>query len=286
MPDTPPAAEAALLPTAAAGAPRAVPDVLARILAGKYAEVRERAEATPRAAVEKAAAAAPPARDFAGALCRAVAEGRTGLVAEIKHASPSGGVLREPFEPAALARAYAEGGASCLSVLTDAPWFRGSTADLAAARAAVDLPVLRKDFIVDPWQVFESRAMGADCILLILAALSDAQAEELEEVARSLDLAVLVEVHDRAELDRALGLRTRLIGVNNRDLRSLRTDLATAEALVPLIPPDRIPVAESGLRTPADVRRMAAAGARCVLVGEHLLRGPDVAAAARALAEA
>jgi indole-3-glycerol phosphate synthase len=166
------------------------------------------------------------------------------------------------------------------------PYFQGEPAHLKAARAACTLPVLRKDFMVHPWQVFEARAMGADAILLIMAALTDAQAEELEDIARSLDMAVLAEVHDQAELDRALGLQTRLIGVNNRNLRTLQTDLATTEALVPQVPADRIPVAESGIRTPEDVRRMAAAGARCILVGEHLMRQADVAAAAHALVHA
>ena len=171
-------------------------------------------------------------------------------------------------------------------MLTDGPHFGGAAEHLREARAACTLPALRKDFIVHPWQIFESRCMGADCVLLIMAALSDAQAEELEDLARSLDMAVLAEVHDERELDRALGLETRLIGINNRDLRTLRTDIATTEELAPLIPADRIPVAESGIRTPEDVRRMAAAGARCILVGEHLLRQPDVAKAARALVHA
>nr|WP_135466337.1 indole-3-glycerol phosphate synthase TrpC [Crenalkalicoccus roseus] len=263
-----------------------MPDTLARILADKYEEVRERAAALPQAEIERQARAAAPPRGFTQALCRAVAEGRVGLIAEIKRASPSGGLIRDPFDPAALARDYAAGGATCLSVLTDAPYFQGAPEHLRKARAACALPVLRKDFMVHPWQVFEARTMGADAILLIMAALSDEQAHELEDVARSLDMAVLAEVHDRRELDRALALETRLIGVNNRDLRTLRTDLATSEALVPLIPADRIPVAESGIRTPADVRRMAAAGARCILVGEHLMRQPDVAAAARALVHA
>ncbi|MBD0270701.1 MAG: indole-3-glycerol phosphate synthase TrpC [Acetobacteraceae bacterium] len=263
-----------------------VPDTLARILADKYEEVRRRSAEFPQVEFERLAQAAPEGRDFTRALCNAVAEGRVGLIAEIKRASPSGGVIRDPFEPAALAAAYCEGEATCLSVLTDGPYFQGAPEHLREARGACTLPALRKDFIVHPWQVFESRCMGADCVLLIMAALSDAQAEELEDVARSLDMAVLVEVHDERELDRALGLETRLIGINNRDLRTLRTDLATAEALAPLVPADRIPVAESGIRSPEDVQRMAAAGARCILVGEHLLRQEDVASAARALVHA
>jgi indole-3-glycerol phosphate synthase len=261
----------------------APPDVLVRILADKAEEVASRMAITPQPEMERAARDAPPVRDFIGALCAAVNDGRTGLIAEIKRASPSGGLIREPFDPPALARAYEAAGACCLSILTDGPHFRGAPEHLEAARAACALPVLRKDFIVHPWQVHEARAMGADAILLIMAALDDAKAVELEGVAQSLDMAVLVEVHDDAELERALGLRTRLIGVNNRDLRTLVTDLATSERLVPLIPPDRMPVAESGLRTHSDVERMAAAGANCILVGEHLLRQPDVGAATRAL---
>jgi indole-3-glycerol phosphate synthase len=261
-------------------------DTLARILADKYEEVRDRSAALPLPQVERLARQAETPRDFISALCGAVAEGRVGLIAEIKKASPSGGLIRDPFDPAALAESYCSGGATCLSVLTDGPWFQGSAEDLVAARAACPLPVLRKDFMVHPWQVFESRAMGADCILLIMSALSDAQAQELEDVARSLDMAVLAEVHDRRELDRAMGLETRLIGINNRDLKTLQTDIGISEALAPLVPADRIPVAESGIRTPADVHRMAAAGARCILVGEHLMRQPDVAAAAHTLVHA
>jgi len=263
-----------------------LPDTLLRILADKEVEVRERAAATPISEMERRARDMESPRDFTGALCSAVAEGRIGLIAEIKKASPSGGLIRDPFDPAALARAYQEAGAACLSVLTDGPHFQGSPADLVVARGACTLPVLRKDFMIDPYQVFEARAMGADCILLIMAALSDGQARELEEAARSLDMSVLAEVHDQRELDRALGLNTRLVGINNRNLRTLKTDLATAEVLAPQVPADRIPVAESGLRTPEDVRRMAAAGARCILVGEHLLRQQDVTAAARAMVEA
>ena len=273
-----------LIATPAAAAE--VPDVLVRIIADKQREVAERVAATPQAEIERAAAHAPPVRDFVGALCARIGEGRTGLIAEIKRASPSGGLIRDPFDPPALARAYEEGGAACLSVLTDGPWFQGAREHLEAARAACSLPVLRKDFMIHPWQVFEARAMGADCVLLIMACLSDEMAAELLEIARSLDMAVLAEVHDRRELDRALGLNTRLIGINNRDLRTLKTDIATTEQLAPLVPADRLPVAESGIRTPADVRRMAMAGAHCILVGEHLMRQADVAAAARALVEA
>jgi indole-3-glycerol phosphate synthase len=261
-------------------------DTLAKILADKYAEVRERSAAISQSEIERRAAAKAPPRDFTGALCGAVADGRVGLIAEIKRASPSGGLIRDPFEPAELARAYQDAGAACLSVLTDGPYFGGSAEDLADARAACRLPVLRKDFMVHPWQVFEARAMGADCILLIMAALTDDQAQELEDIARSLDMAVLAEVHDRRELDRALGLETRLIGVNNRNLKTLVTDLATSDELIPLIPADRIPVSESGIRTPQDVRRICQAGARCLLVGEHLLRQPDVTKAASELIHA
>jgi indole-3-glycerol phosphate synthase len=263
-----------------------VPDTLARILADKYEEVRGRSAATSITEIERQAAHATPPRDFAGALCSAVAEGRVGLIAEIKRASPSGGLIRDPFDPPGLARAYAEGGASCLSILTDAPWFQGSPDDLQAARAACELPVLRKDFMVHPWQVFESRAMGADCILVIMAALTDDTATELVSTARSLDMSVLVEVHNEREMERALGLNVRLIGVNNRNLKTLETDIGITERLAPLVPPDRIPVAESGIRSQADVRRMAEVGARCILVGEHLMRQPDVAAAARELVSA
>ncbi|MFT8242715.1 indole-3-glycerol phosphate synthase TrpC [Roseomonas sp. BN140053] len=283
MDQTPPLAAPVV---AGASSSAAIPDVLARIMAGKAVEVRERSLETPASELERRARHAPKARSFTGALCAAVGEGRTGLIAEIKRASPSGGLIREPFDPAALARDYCEAGAACLSVLTDAPDFQGSAEHLIAARGACHLPTLRKDFLFDPWQVLEARVMGADCILLILAALSDAQAQELEDTARALDMSVLAEVHDERELDRALGLETRLIGINNRDLRTLRTDLATTERLAPLVPADRIPVGESGIRTPADVRRMAAAGARCLLVGEHLLRQPDVGAAARELIRA
>lgn len=264
--------------------PDTISDVLARICANTRAEVAQRkaARGTEALRAEIAARDDPP-RGFGRALKEATIRGHYGLIAEIKKASPSGGLIRPDFDPAGLARAYKAGGATCLSVLTDEKWFQGSPAHLRAARAAVDLPVLRKDFILDPWQVFESRAMGADCILLIMAALTDAQARELEALARGLDLDVLVEVHDRRELERALGLETSLIGINNRNLKTLKTDLATTEELAPLVPPDRFLVAESGIRDTDDLRRLAAVVPQCYLVGESLMRQDDVEAATRAL---
>jgi indole-3-glycerol phosphate synthase len=259
-------------------------DALGRICEDTLAEIERRKAAMPIEVLrQKIAGKANAPRGFARRLMAATAAGGYGLVAEIKKASPSGGLIREDFDPAALARAYRDGGAVCLSVLTDAPHFQGSADDLKAARAAVDLPVLRKDFMLDPWQVYESRAMGADCILLIMAALTDQQARDLEQLARSLDMDVLVEVHDRRELDRALGLQSPLIGINNRNLKTLKTDLHTTVELAPLVPPSRFLVAESGIRTHDDIRLLAAAGAQCYLVGEALLRAPDVAAATRAL---
>jgi len=206
-----------------------------------------------------------------------------GLIAEVKKASPSGGLIRESFDPAAIAREYQAAGAACLSVLTDGPFFQGDAVHLETARAATKLPVLRKDFMLDAWQVRESRAMGADCILLILAALSDGEALALEAEALELGMDVLAEVHDAAELERALGLRTRLIGINNRDLRTLRTDIRTGLALAPHVPPDRFVIAESGIRDAADIARFREVGVSGFLVGESLLRQPDVGAAVRAL---
>ncbi|MGQ9367493.1 indole-3-glycerol phosphate synthase TrpC [Azospirillum sp. ST 5-10] len=258
-------------------------DVLTRICDAKRALVTARKFARPLADVEKAARAAPPPRGFAAALRRAVAEGRYGLIAEIKKASPSKGVIRPDFDPPALARAYALGGATCLSVLTDEPYFHGRDEYLVAARGAVDLPALRKDFMIDPYQVAEARALGADCILLIMAALDDALAADLAAAAHGWGMDVLVEVHDRPELDRALALDAELFGVNNRNLKTLAVDLKTTEELAPHVPADRTLVAESGLHGPADLARMAAAGARCFLVGESLMRHDDVAAATRAL---
>ncbi len=258
-------------------------DVLAEICATKRAHVARAKAALSEAALVAGLAEAPPVRPFAAALERHLAEGRHGLIAEIKKASPSAGLIRDDFDPATLARAYQAGGASCLSVLTDTPYFEGSDDDLARARRAVDLPVLRKDFILDPYQIIESRRIGADCVLLIMAALSDATAAELSAAAAELGLDVLVEIHDRGELDRALKLGVRMIGINNRDLKTLATDLRTAESLAPEVPSDRLVVAESGIRGPEDLDRLAAAGARCFLVGETLLRQPDLTAATRRL---
>jgi indole-3-glycerol phosphate synthase len=258
-------------------------DVLAEICAVKRAHIARAKAALSEAALLADLAHAPPVRPFAAALERHRAEGRYGLIAEIKKASPSAGQLRDDFDPAAFARAYETGGASCLSVLTDTPYFQGRDDDLGLARRQVGLPVLRKDFILDPYQVLESRRIGADCVLLIMAALSEATAGELAAAAAELGLDALAEVHDRAELDRALQLGVRMIGINNRNLKTLQTDLGIAESLAPHIPADRIVVAESGIRRAEDLDRLAAAGARCFLVGEALLREPDLAAATQRL---
>ncbi len=261
-----------------------MPDVLARITADVRADVAARKAVRGIDALRaEIAARHDPARGFGYALKQATASGRYGLIAEIKKASPSGGLIRPDFDPAALARGYAAGGAACLSVLTERAHFQGDPDHLKAARAAVTLPVLRKDFMIDPWQVYESRAMGADCILLIMAALTDTLARDLEQVAMSLDLDVLVEVHDRDELDRALLLETSLIGINNRNLKTLITDLAVTEDLAPLVPPDRFLIAESGIRNTADLQRLAAVGPNCYLVGESLMRHADVTQAVREL---
>jgi len=258
-------------------------DVLAEICAEKRAHVARAKAALSEAALLAGLAVAPPLRPFVAALERHLAEGRYGLIAEIKKASPSAGLIRGDFDPPTFARAYAAGGASCLSVLTDAPYFQGNDDDLRAARRQVELPVLRKDFILDPYQILESRHIGADCVLLIMAALSDATASELAAVATELGLDVLAEVHDGAELDRALRLDVRMIGINNRNLKTLETDLATTERLAPEVPADRLVVAESGIRRAEDLDRLAAGGARCFLVGETLMREPDLAAATRRL---
>ena len=257
-------------------------DVLATICARRRAAVARRKAALPLAALEQRSAASRP-RGFARALEARLAEEPFALIAEIKKASPSKGLIRADFDPPALARAYAEGGAVCLSVLTESEHFQGADDDLAAARAAVALPCLRKDFILEPYQVVETRALGADCMLLIMAALDDGLAAELASLAQELELDVLVEVHDAAELDRALRLETRLIGINNRNLKTLQVDLKTSMELAPRVPADRLVVAESGLHATADLERLAGAGARCFLVGEALMRRADVRMATAAL---
>lgn len=258
-------------------------DVLARICDDKRADVAERKNRLPLSDVEAAARAASPVRGFADRLRAAVADGRYGLIAEIKKASPSKGLIRADFDPPDLARAYRAGGATCLSVLTDEPYFQGHDDYLVAARAAVDLPVLRKDFMLEPYQIVEARALGADCVLLILAALDDAQAAELEAVARTWDMDVLIEVHDAAEMRRALKLQSPLIGINNRNLKTLDVDIATTEELASMLPDGVLGVSESGLYTTADLDRMRRAGCHCFLVGESLMRQSDVTAATAAL---
>jgi indole-3-glycerol phosphate synthase len=258
-------------------------DILDKIAAYKREEVAARKIARPQSVVETAAGEAKPPRGFRAALERAHAPGRLALIAEIKKASPSKGLIREDFDPPALARAYEAGGAACLSVLTDGPSFQGAEAYLAAARDAVALPCLRKEFLVDPWQVAESRALGADAILVILAMVDDGLATELMAAARDLGMDALVEVHDEIELDRAAALGAGLLGVNNRDLRTFVTDLAVTERLAARAPQDALLVTESGIFTPADVARLEAVGAKAMLVGESLMRQADVAAATRAL---
>jgi indole-3-glycerol phosphate synthase len=258
-------------------------DILAKICDDKRRHVAAAKLAKSLDFLDAAAKAQEAPRGFAKALSAKVDAGQYALIAEIKKASPSAGLIRPDFDPPSLAQAYFEAGAACLSVLTDEPYFQGDDAYVALARAAVPIPVLRKDFMVDPWQILESRALGADCILVIMAALSDAQAAEIEDAAHALKMDVLIEVHDEAEFDRALRLTSPLIGVNNRNLKTMTTDIATTERLAAKLPKGRVLVAESGLRSPGDLARMAACGARRFLIGESLMRQNDLVAATRAL---
>ncbi len=250
-------------------------DVMRRIIAAKRKEVEQARAAVPPAEVERRAAAASPVRGFEAALRRRVKEGRPAVVAEIKRASPSRGLIRADFDPARIARSYESNGASCLSVLTDREFFGGSPDDLVAARSACALPVLRKDFMIDPYQVHEARSWGADCILLIMDAVADAELDAMARLARKLGMDVLVECHDAGQLERALELPTALIGVNNRDLRTFETRLETTLSLVSRVPPDRLLVAESGISTPADVSRLQAAGVSAYLVGTAFMSADD-----------
>ena len=254
-------------------------DILDKIVAVKREEVAAAIKKMPLAAMREDAESRVLTRDFVGALRAKVAKGQAAVIAEVKKASPSKGVIRADFIPADIAQSYAEGdgqvSAACLSVLTDRPFFQGRIDDLKQARASCALPVLRKDFMIDAWQVYESRAIGADCILLIAAVLSDAQMAELEAVAHALDMAVLVEVHDGAELERALKLKTPLVGINNRNLRTFETSLDTTLGLLKDVPDDRLLVTESGIATRADVQRLRSAGVHAFLVGETFMRAPE-----------
>ena len=258
-------------------------DILNKIVAVKHEEIAAAKKKISLETIRADAESRVLTRDFEAALRGKIAAGQAAVIAEVKKASPSKGVLREDFIPADIAQSYAEHGAACLSVLTDRQFFQGQPDFLKQARASCELPVLRKDFMVDPYQVYEARAMGADCILLIAACLDDAQMADLEAIARSLDMAVLVEVHDGAELDRALRLKTPLVGVNNRNLRSFEVSLATTLDLLPRVPADRLLVTESGIQGVADVQTLRAAGVHAFLVGEAFMRAPDPGAALTSL---
>lgn len=250
-------------------------DILQRILAVKAGEVARSKQARPTDTVRKEAQSAPPPRDFVGAIRKRIAAGQPAVIAEIKQASPSRGVLRKSFDAAAIAASYERHGATCLSILTDEQFFQGALQHLKEARLACSLPLLRKDFVIDPYQVLEARAAGADCILLIAAALEDAQMGALEAAAREHGMAVLVEAHDGAELERALKLETRLIGINNRNLRTFETGLETTLGLLASVPEGRIVVTESGILSPADVRTLRSRRVNCFLVGEAFMRATD-----------
>lgn len=260
------------------------PDVLNRIVARTRVEVEHRSTLMSlKDIAAKAREVEFQPRGFGRALKEKTADQVPGMIAEIKKASPSAGLLRDPYDPAGIAKSYEAAGAACLSVLTENSCFHGTSDDLVTARNACQLPVLRKDFIVDPWQVYETRLIGADCILLIMAILTDEEAAELVDHAKGLDMDVLVEVHSEEELNRALVLDTSLVGINNRDLKTLTTDLDTTVRLAPLVPPDKIIVSESGIRTHEDIVRLSGVGASGFLVGESLLRNPDPGAALREL---